>query len=48
MVVIWGWGLRFEGTVIYYSQGWGGLSAKLICFFFPVGRQNKWALSVVQ
>lgn len=35
-----------DGDILF--TGVGDLSAKLICFFFPVGRQNKWALSVVQ
>lgn len=38
-----GWG---NGDTLF--TGVGALSAKLICFFFPVGRVNKWALSVVQ
>lgn len=48
MVAIWGWGLWFEGDTLF--TGVGALSAKLICFFssFPVGRQNKWPLSVVR
>lgn len=37
----------FEGSGDILFTGVGALSAKLICFFFPVGWQNKWALSDV-